>query len=189
MSGPHSHVTCGGCNTLLMYPQVMLGKLRHACSCASRCYVSQRCIDWLLWFDLQQGASQVRCSRCGHLTQVPQSQGVLSEPWVAASSSRQRMPLAFCCFAAERGSPAARLVTACLRHQPVQLPTRCSLQISSSNSNKFSQVTCLQAPAANTLSVLLQVTTLISRRLSATAVVCCCHTHVARKACSARYVT
>lgn len=24
MSGPHSHVTCGGCNTLLMYPQVRL---------------------------------------------------------------------------------------------------------------------------------------------------------------------
>jgi hypothetical protein len=21
-AGPHSHVTCGGCNTLLMYPQV-----------------------------------------------------------------------------------------------------------------------------------------------------------------------
>eukprot|EP00882_Tetradesmus_deserticola_P008097 GHRQ01008529.1.p1 GENE.GHRQ01008529.1~~GHRQ01008529.1.p1 ORF type:complete len:189 (+),score=27.80 GHRQ01008529.1:301-867(+) len=38
--GPHSHVTCGGCSTLLMYPQ--------------------------------QGASQVRCSRCGHITQAPQ---------------------------------------------------------------------------------------------------------------------
>ncbi|KAI8472056.1 MAG: hypothetical protein J3K34DRAFT_392560 [Monoraphidium minutum] len=37
--GPHSHLTCGGCNTLLMYPQ--------------------------------QGASNVRCSRCGHITAAP----------------------------------------------------------------------------------------------------------------------
>jgi LSD1 subclass zinc finger protein len=37
--GPHSHITCGGCQTLLMYPQ--------------------------------QGASNVRCSRCGHITAAP----------------------------------------------------------------------------------------------------------------------
>eukprot|EP00877_Chromochloris_zofingiensis_P012136 jgi/Chrzof1/7176/Cz02g13260.t1 len=37
--GPHSHLVCGGCQTLLMYPQ--------------------------------QGASNVRCSRCGHITAAP----------------------------------------------------------------------------------------------------------------------
>jgi LSD1 subclass zinc finger protein len=37
---PHSHLVCGGCQTLLMYPQ---------------------------------GASNVRCSRCTHITPVPVS--------------------------------------------------------------------------------------------------------------------
>lgn len=41
-TGPHSHLVCGGCSILLMYPQ---------------------------------GASNVRCSRCGQITAAPPAAG------------------------------------------------------------------------------------------------------------------
>lgn len=130
--GPHSHVTCGGCNTLLMFPQVLERRLAMPCIviCCKHCGVLQSspgrtdlpplplppcCGGNIPPSYVQQGASQIRCSRCGHLTQAPRAQGALD-----AAPPPLPPPLPVCphlpAAAAELPFPLSPIPCVCTEH-------------------------------------------------------------------------
>lgn len=75
--GPHSHVTCGGCQTLLMYPQ---GASNVRCSRCGHITAAQTagpdtaqivCNHCRVLLSYPRGAQSVQCSLCQNITQVP----------------------------------------------------------------------------------------------------------------------
>lgn len=128
---------------------------------------------------VQQGASQVRCSRCGHLTQVPQSQG-----------QRQGCTASGCFHgstAKQLGCQLVPITSSCVLgcFHAVYCSCASRAHLKPSPASKTMKHPLFPAPSFLTL----QVTTRISRRSSATAAGCCCRTHAVHKACSAPFAT
>jgi LSD1 subclass zinc finger protein len=73
-----SHLVCGGCSTLLMYPSGASSVRCQRCSYITRAPIAQPesaqivCAGCQLLLAYPRGSNSVRCSVCTHVTSVPQ---------------------------------------------------------------------------------------------------------------------